>query len=173
VLTASRDWSARADARGQALEGATTIHTVILDWFSLWARRRQRGERIDWFLAFHSPATRLDALGALWGAWCVVGVAFLVATIVLVGPIWLVFGYGATRIVAVPGFAACWFCFAGVPYALWRRSYASRAKRRATKHGPTDALVRRYMLRAIPRNDSIVLQSGVAVIVICRFVFGL
>jgi hypothetical protein len=87
--------------------------------------------------------------------------------------IWLVFGYGATRIVAVPGFAACWFCFAGVPYALWRRWYASRAKRRATKHGPTDALVRRYMLRAIPRNDSIVLQSGVAAIVICRFVFGL
>ena len=155
------------------MEGIPSIHTAILDWFSLWFRQRKRGEQIDWFLRTDSPIIRLDFLRVLFCAWGVAGVAFLVGTLVLTGPMWLMFGARVAQIVAIPGWAACAFCLAGAPYASYRRFYASHAKRRANKHGLDDPVVRRYMLRSIPRNDSIVWQSAVAAIVIWQYVVGL
>jgi hypothetical protein len=141
-----------------------TIHEVLADGCALVLGQRARSGHINWCVPTDAPAKRLAYLRAVFGSWGVVAGSILVATIALCGLIWLVLGESAARIAFAPGYVASWFCLAGMPYASWRRHYASRANRCANRHGASDPRVARDMQRSIPGNGSIIWQLAVSLL---------
>lgn len=138
-----------------------------------WLRQRAADEHVHLCGPSDAPKLRRDFLQLVFCLWGITGVAFLVATIIGIGPVWLIFGERAGQVAAIPGLAACWFCLAGAPYASWRRHYASRAGRRAKKHGLEDPRVQQAMRRSVPRNDSIIWQAAVALVITWSYIAGL
>jgi hypothetical protein len=104
------------------------------------------------------------AMGANAGWITLCGIC--VAAMLVVGyPVRFIFGETAGNAVAGACLAAGMFCVAGSANVLWRMYwYVPQARRRARKDGIDSKRFATSMRRTLPRNSSLIFQTGVAIL---------
>ena len=104
------------------------------------------------------------ALGANAG-WITLCIACVLAMLVIGFPVRFLFGEAAGSSVGAVFLAGAMFSCAGAANVLWRMYwYVPQARRRARKDGIGSKRFAISMRRTLPRNSSLVFQTGVAIL---------
>jgi hypothetical protein len=110
------------------------------------------------------PDLRASYMNAVNAAWGLAAFGCLVAMIVVGIPMGLLFGNAVGDVVVDVFTAASAFCLAGCVSVLWRRLwYIPQARRRARNDGVDSERYAVSMRRALPRNNSLIFQTTVAI----------
>jgi hypothetical protein len=121
------------------------------------------GDSVPWSIARDDPELRRSALYIINAAWGVLAFGFAVAMLVVGNAVQVLGGARAGNAVWSLMMGACFFCLAGCAHVL-RRWYWFLPKARRRLRAGDRAAYEEAMRRALPRNSSVVLQSGVGIL---------
>jgi hypothetical protein len=146
-----------------------TIHFVIGRTVARWRGLDTPGpgqgdSALAWGASRDSPESRYAYALMVSFAWCLSAFAFIVASGVGSVSARALFGDATAKVVAEACFGGGMFCVAGMANVLWRMYYFVPKARRLVHRGETNTEEYARVMRAtLPRNSSLIFQSGVAI----------
>jgi hypothetical protein len=153
-----------ADLTHTVHAAVTRLADRILDRYD---RSSGRGLRLAPLIAHDDTDPELRhafAMGANAG-WITLCIACVLAMLVIGFPVRFLFGEAAGSSVGAVFLAGAMFSCAGAANVLWRMYwYVPQARRRARKDGIGSKRFAISMRRTLPRNSSLVFQTGVAIL---------